>query len=180
MSARATFVLNYVAYQAGWLGALVGAATGHGTAGAVLAACLTAGHVGLARDRRGEAVLVVAALGAGLAVESWQLAAGTYRLLAGTPAVTVPLWLLMLWAQFATTFRFSLARLMTRPGAAILFGAIGGPLAFLAGQRIGAVALQEPLTPALVRLMVAWALALGGLAWLTRRLGGGPGRYRRR
>lgn len=178
MSARATFLLNYVAYQAGWLAAIGGAATGHGAAGAGFAAALTAAHVALARDRRGEAALVAAALVTGLAVESWQIGSGTYRLLEGAPAGGVPFWLLMLWAQFATTFRFSLARVMTRPARAMLFGAIGGPLAFLAGERFGAVALQVPLGPGLARLVVAWALALGGLAWLTRRMAAVEATYR--
>lgn len=178
MSARATFLLNYVAYQVGWLAAIAGAATGHGTAGAALACALTAAHVLLARDRRGEAALVMAALLTGVAVESWQIASGTYRLLEGAPAAGVPFWLLMLWAQFATTFRFSLARVMTHPPRAMLFGAIGGPLAFLAGERLGAVALQVPLGPGLARLVVAWALALAVLAWLTQRMGAGAGSYR--
>ena len=178
MSTRSTFLLNYGAYQIGWLAAIGGAATGHGTAGAVFACVLTALHLVLARDRRGEAALVAAALLTGLTVEWWQIASGTYRLLEGVPATGVPLWLLMLWAQFATTFRFSLARVMTHPARAMLFGAIGGPLAFLAGERLGAVALQVPLGPGLVRLVVAWALALAGLAWLTRRLATGEGTYR--
>jgi hypothetical protein len=45
-----------------------------------------------------------------------------------------------MWAQFATTFRFSLRTMITRPIPAALFGAAGGPIAFLAGERLGAVA----------------------------------------
>lgn len=175
MSARATFLLNYLAYQVGWLAAIAGAGTGHGIAGAVVAAVLTAGHVILARERGLEAALVVAALLVGWGVESWQLAAGTYRLLEGAPATTVPPWLLALWAQFATACRFSLARVMTRPWRAALFGALGGPVAFLAGERLGAVNLQTPLLPTLTRLLVAWALALAALAWLARAMGESAG-----
>jgi hypothetical protein len=176
VSARATFLLNYVAYQIGWLAAIVGAASGHGTGGASLAFALTGGHVMLARDRRGELALVLAALAAGVVVESGQIASGTYRVLADAPAgVLPPLWLLALWAQFATTFRFSLRRVMTRPWSAMLFGAVGGPIAFLAGERLGAVELAVPLGPALARLVVAWGLALAWLAWLTRRLPGDEG-----
>jgi hypothetical protein len=153
VSAGATFLCNYVAYQLGWLAAIVGAAWG--------------------RHRRAEVGLVLVAFITGVAVESWQIASGTYRLLdAGPVAGVPPPWLLALWAQFATTFRFSLRRVMTRPWSAMLFGAVGGPVAFLAGERLGAVELAVPLWPALARLVVAWALALGWLAWLTRRLPG--------
>jgi len=179
VSDRATYLLNYVAYQVGWLAAILGAASGFGDAGAATAFLLTIGHVLLACDRRGELTLVLAALAAGVVVESWQIGSGTYRVLAEAPAIGLPpLWLLALWAQFATTFRFSLARVMTQPPAAMLFGAVGGPIAFLAGERLGAVVLQAPLLPGLLRLVVAWALALAALAWFVRRRSGAPGAYR--
>ena len=179
MTPRATYLLNYGAYQLGWLAAILGAASGYGTAGACVGFVLTAGHVLLARDRRGELVLVLAALAAGVAVESWQIASGTYRVLAdAAPGALPPLWLLALWAQFATTFRFSLRGIMTRPRAALLFGALGGPLAFLAGERLGAVVLTAPLAPGLARLVVAWAAALAGLAWGARRLSAPAEGYR--
>lgn len=179
MSPRATYLLNYGAYQLGWLAAILGAAAGYGTAGAGVGFALTAGHVLLARDRRGELTLVVAALVCGMAVESWQIASGTYRVLAdASPGGLPPLWLLALWAQFATTFRFSLRRIMTDPRAALVFGALGGPIAFLAGERLGAVVLAVPLGPGLARLVVAWALALAALASGARRLAAPADGYR--
>ena len=60
----------------------------------------------------------------------------------------------------------------------MLFGAVGGPIAFLAGERLGAVVLQVPLLPGLLRLVVAWALALAALAWFVPRRSGCPGAYR--
>jgi Protein of unknown function (DUF2878) len=57
-------------------------------------------------------------------------------------------WLLVMWGQFATTFRFSLRGVMRRPLFAGLFGATGGPIAFLAGERLGAVILLPPLRTA--------------------------------
>jgi len=179
VSARAAYLLNYGAYQLGWLAAILGAAAGYGTAGASVAFALTAAHVLIARDRRGEGGLVLAALLCGVVVESWQIASGTYRVLAeASPGGWPPLWLLALWAQFATTFRFSLRRIMTDPRAALVFGALGGPIAFLAGERLGAVVLQMPLLPGLGRLIVAWGLALCALAWGTRRLAAPAAGYR--
>lgn len=169
MSPGRAHLVNYLAYQIGWAAAVGGAALGHGAAGAAVAAVLTLGHVALARDRAAETLLVVAALGTGAVVESWQIGQGTYRLLEGAPATGLPpAWLLALWAQFATTFRFCLARVVGRPWAAALFGALGGPLAFLAGERLGAVVLWAPVAPGVARLVVAWALALAWLSVVTR------------
>lgn len=60
-----------------------------------------------------------------------------------------------MWAQFATTFRFSLRSVMTKPIRAALFGAAGGPVAFLVGDRLGAVILLPPLVPGLLRLSIS-------------------------
>lgn len=180
MTSRRTHLANYAAYQLGWIAAVGGAAVGAPVAGAVVAFALTAAHVGLARERAREAALVAAAVATGLVVERLLIAEGTYRLLAAAPVgAWPPPWLVALWAQFATTWRYSLATVFARWWTAALFGALGGPLAFVAGARVGAVVLATPLTPALVRLGVAWAVALAVLALTTRVVGGGtPGVYR--
>jgi len=168
---RVTTLVNYGAYQAGWFAAVLGAATGHGDAGAAVAAALIALHVWLARERGRELGLLALATFVGLAVEAWQLQAGTYRLLSGAvPANLPPAWLLALWAQFATTFRYSGRAVLARPATALLFGALGGPLAFLAGERLGAVALTTPFWPGLVRLAIGWSAALAVFSWVARHV----------
>lgn len=180
MTPRRTHLVNYAAYQAGWIAAVGGAAVGAPAAGAAVALALTAAHVALAGERVREAALVAAAIAAGLVVERLLIAEGTYRLLAGAPVgVWPPPWLVALWAQFATTWRYSLTTVFARWWTAALFGALGGPLAFVAGARLGAVELATPMTPALGRLSVAWAVALALLAVVTRAVGrGAPGAYR--
>jgi hypothetical protein len=44
------------------------------------------------------------------------------------------------------------------------FGAMGGPFAYLAAARMGAVAFAMPPWPALAMLAVAWAVAMPLLA----------------
>jgi Protein of unknown function (DUF2878) len=77
-----------------------------------------------------------------------------------------------MWGQFATTFRFSLRGVMRRPLFAGLFGATGGPIAFLAGERLGAVILLPPLAHGLLQLSVSWAIALLAFSAIVGRLGG--------
>jgi len=101
------------------------------------------------------------ALGVGAAIEGLQIWAGTYRFTSGTIIDSLPPpWLLVMWAQMATTFDFSLRPIVTRPVAAALFGAVGGPLAFLAGERLGAVTLHRPLAPGLLLLASSWTVAM--------------------
>ena len=61
-----------------------------------------------------------------------------------------------LWIAFATTLNHSLRWLVNRPVAAALCGAIGGPLAYLAGAKLGALTIGAPL-PAIALIAVLWA-----------------------
>jgi uncharacterized protein DUF2878 len=67
--------------------------------------------------------------------------------------------MLSLWIAFATTLNHSLRWLMTRPVGAALAGALGGPLAYLAGARLGALTLVTPATT-LAIIALLWMLAM--------------------
>jgi len=75
----------------------------------------------------------------------------------------------------ATTFDFSLRPIVSRPAAAMAFGALGGPIAFVAGERLGAVTLERPLVPGLLLLSACWAIAMIVFAVAEQR-GAGRGR----
>ena len=158
---RHTQLVNYTLYQIGWFACVLGAASQRPWTGCLIATILVGVHLALSVERVLEVRLVVLATAVGAAVEMIQIAAGTYRFTSGTVNNALPPpWLLAMWAQFATTFRFSLRSVVTRPVLAVLFGAAGGPIAFLAGERLGAVTLLPPLAQSLLRLSISWAIAL--------------------
>ena len=158
---RHTQLVNYTLYQIGWFACVLGAASQRPWTGCLIGMFLIGVHVALSVERVLEVRLVVLATAVGAAVEMIQIAAGTYRFTSGTVNNALPPpWLLAMWAQFATTFRFSLRSVVTRPVLAVLFGAAGGPIAFLAGERLGAVTLLPPLAQSLLRLSISWAIAL--------------------
>jgi hypothetical protein len=168
---RHSQLLNYALYQGGWFACVLGAAWHRPATGFAIALVLLSLHLLLAPDRSIELRLVVLATCVGAVVETFQIAAGTYRFTSGTAnAALPPLWLLALWAQFATSFRFSLRSVITRPVRAVLFGALGGPVAFLAGERLGALTLLPPLSSGLIRLSATWAVALVLFSLATRRV----------
>ncbi|MCE9602329.1 MAG: DUF2878 domain-containing protein [Gemmatimonadetes bacterium] len=170
--------INYALYQSGWFACILGAAWDRPIAGFLIAVVLTAVHLHLSADRARETRAILLALALGLVVEGFQVWSGTYRFRSGAVVAWMsPPWLLMMWAQFATTFRSSLRSIMTVPVRAALFGLVGGPIAFLAGERLGAVTLARPLAPGLVRLGLAWGFALAVCAlWAREPVGSGPGR----
>lgn len=167
--------LNYAFYQAGWFACVLGAAAGRPWSGCVLAVALVGAHLLLSGNRPRDVQRMALAVVVGSLVEAIQIAAGTYQFTSGTVfAALPPPWLLIMWAQMATTFDFSMRPIVARPVAAAVFGAVGGPLAFLAGERLGAVTLQRPLAPGLVLLSISWAAAMMVLVFTEPR---GPRRY---
>jgi hypothetical protein len=168
---RLTRPINYALYQVGWFACVLGAASQRPYTGLVIAAILIAAHLVLSEDRAIEFRLVALATAAGAVVEVLHIAAGIYRFTSGTLIDGLPPpWLLAMWAQFATTFRCSLRGVIARPVPAVLFGAAGGPIAFLAGEGLGAVTLQPPLGHVLLRLSLSWAIALAVFSVVVRRL----------
>ena len=158
---RHTQLVNYTLYQIAWFACVLGAASQRPWTGCLIGMILVGVHLALSVERVLEVRLVGLATAVGAAVEVIQIAAGTYRFTSGTVNNALPPpWLLDMWAQFATTFRFSLRSVVTRPVLAVLFGAAGGPIAFLAGERLGAVTLLPPLAQSLLRLSISWAIAL--------------------
>jgi hypothetical protein len=170
--------LNYALYQAGWFACVLGAAAGRPWLGLGVSVALTAVHVGLVDRRRDELALVLQAAVVGLAADSLNQALGLVRFASPAPPVWLcPYWVLGMWLQFATLLRFSLSRLSGRYAATAALGLAGGPLAFLAGERLGAVELHPERWPSLVGLALLWALAAPLLVWLAdrrTRAGGRP------
>lgn len=156
-------LLNIVLFQLGWFACVLGAANGYAREGAIAAGLIVALHIARATRPGREAKLALAAALLGLAFESALVWAGWVRVDDGI------YWLVALWALFATTLNESLRTLQTRPWIAALFGAVGGPLAYYAGARMGALDFVQPAAM-LAALAVGWAAATPLLLSVARRL----------
>ncbi len=158
---------------------MLGAAWGHAGAGTLIGLLFLALHLALARQRRNEIELVLGTALVGLVVDTIQIALGTLRFDAGTIVPWLPPpWMIVIWMQFATTFHYSLSWLKHRPWRAALFGAVGGPLAFYAGRRLGVVELHPDLWPSLLSLTILWSIAMPLSLRLAERQQQGDGKYR--
>ncbi len=171
---------NFALYQAAWIACVLLAAAGRpGLASGVTLAAVGA-HVFLAAKPRAELELVLVAGFVGLCVDSLQLALGVFEFPdGGFFGWLCPPWIVAMWMLFAITLRFCLSWLRGRYLLASLAGLAGGPLAFLAGERLGAVTFLEPRGTSFLILALVWAGALPLLFWTAaRRDPGGPSAYR--
>ena len=158
---------NFVAYQLAWFAVLISASLGVAWAGAATAILVAAVHVSLRRDPL-ELQLIGIAAGIGLLVDSTLALTGQVRFEAAWPEGFAPYWMLCLWTAFATTLNHSLRWLMNRPVAAALAGAVGGPLAYLAGAKLGALTIATPAVT-LPFIALLWTPAMIALSMIVLR-----------
>ena len=179
LSPLATKLLNATIYQAGWFCCVLGAAWGFPIAGALIALLLAALHLLLAASWKNEALLMVAACLLGIVIDSIQQALGLFTF-TRDPAwpFWLPLWVFVIWAQFATLFHYALHWLSGRYLLAAMFGLIGGPLAYWSGIRIGAASFGDNPILTVVILAIVWALVTPLLCRLSDALDKKEGYYR--
>lgn len=179
MPLAAARLVNGVLYQAGWFACVLGGASGRPWLGAAIGLALVLVHLAFVERRADEAKFIALAALAGTVIDSAQQAAGTVAFPSGHYAAWLgPVWLSVLWAQFATLPGHSLAWLAGRPAVSGLLGAVGGPLAFLAGERLGAVTFPSGRVLGCGVLALVWAAAFPLLLHFAARSGILPGRYR--
>lgn len=153
--------VNGAGFVLGWLACVGGAARGLAWAGPAAAAVLVGLHLAVTRDPARE-LRRLAAVGAfGAALESVAVSLGLYGYAGGWGIWWLaPAWIVALWVMLAATFESSLAWLDGRPRLTALIGALGGPLSFSAGVRMGAAGFVASPLLSLAALSALWAAAL--------------------
>ena len=165
-------VLNAVVYQCAWFACVLGAAHGLPWVGILAAAFVVAWHLARAARPLPELALVGVALLIGAVFETLLVRSGWLRFNTGILiAGTAPVWMVALWALFATTLNVSLRWLRPHRWLAALLGAIGGPAAYYAGARFGALELAAAGV-ALGAIAVGWGILTPLLLGAARRLDG--------
>ena len=163
-------VINVALFQAAWFAAVLGAARGMFWLGPQAMVPTLAIHLALQENRRGEVRLLLAAGLLGLIFDTAFVAGGVFTPLQHLfPRPISPPWMICLWLNFAATLNVSMAWLRGRYLLAALFGAIGGPLAYYSGAKLGAIGAL-PTTTGMLLLAIGWGIMTPLLVWLARAL----------
>jgi hypothetical protein len=167
-----TVVTNAVLFQVGWFACVLGAANGTAWIGLVAVGAVAAWHVAQARDRGSELRLLLLATAVGAVFETLLVRTGWVQFTSGVwIAGIAPAWMVVLWANFATTLNVSLRMLRDRLGLAALLGGIGAPIAYWSGSRLGALEMSA-VAPTLAAVGGGWLLLAPALFAAARRLDG--------
>lgn len=164
-------LVNFALFQLVWFACVLGAAHGRFALGLGVALAAILAALALSDAKRRDVALVLAVAGGGFLIDTVELALGVYTA-PGARAFdgAATWWIVVLWAGFATTLGSSFSWSLARPWLAIALGAVAGPLAYVSGEKLGALTLGEPRGRALAILSLAWALALAASVALARRL----------
>jgi len=161
-------LINFINFQIGWFACALGAAAGWPWAGVAVVTIIVAWHLTRVAQPRQELILIGAAMVIGALWESLLVRFDLIQYPNGMLIDgTAPAFMVALWALFATTLNVSMAWLKRNHLLAILFGAVGGPLAYYAGAKLGALELVDQTT-SLVTLALGWALLTPLLLQLAR------------
>ena len=165
-------LINIVVYQVCWLACIIGAANSMPLVGVGLTAIAAAYHLYSADRALPELNLLLIAAVIGAFWDSLLVAMGWLIYPSGTLLEgAAPYWIVALWIAFATTFNVSLRWFKQHLLLGAVFGAVGGPLAFLAGERLGGVEFTN-YPAALTALAVGWGILMPAMLLLAQRFNG--------
>lgn len=172
-------IINFSLYQVGWFSCVLGAARGYPVSGALFALLLIVIHLILASSRKTEAFFMLCVCLLGIGIDTVQQACGVLAFKTDPDwPLWLPLWIFMIWAQFASLFHYALYWLNGRYLLASVFGLIGGPLAYWGGVGLGAARFGEKPLLSILSLALVWALTTPLLFRFSRAIDHREGRYR--
>lgn len=169
---KSQIISNFILFQIGWFACVIGAAKQLPWLGVIVVAAIVAWHLSLSKQAKPELILLALALVIGGIYDQLMLSSGLISYQAhGWIASLVPAWILALWAVFVTVLNVSLRWMRSKWLVAILFGAIGGPLAYMGAEKLGAVSLNN-LPASYIALAVGWAILTPLLLVLSEKFDG--------
>ncbi len=157
-----------IAHQAAWWTCVLEM----GWTGPLTMAAFIVLHLALLRDSAADELrLVVRSMVIGVVLDS-SLAWGGAVSYEGGPLVWLsPLWLVAIWAGFGATLRHSQSLFVRTRWHAAATGAIGGPLAYIGGGKLGALTVHGAL--GYVAVGALWLAAMLALEVSVRQVSGG-------
>ncbi|NCF25094.1 MAG: DUF2878 family protein [Gammaproteobacteria bacterium] len=172
-------LINLTAFKLGWLSSVFGGAQQLPWLGPLVVFIAVAIHLARA-ERPGSELMLIASCGLiGAVFDSALVAAGWVTFPSGMFSdLMAPYWIVTMWMLFGTTINLSMRWMRGRPLLAAAFGFVGGPLAYIAGHKIGGIEFGDQ-TAAIAMLAIGWAVIMPLLMHLGERLDGvSPDGYR--
>lgn len=169
---RLTKVLcNLLSIDIGWLACILGASHGYHWLGLIVVPILFVIHITLIETHKIRTVITVAliTMGIGFFADTLLIVLGAVEPKRWiVPPPFMPLWDLMIWANFSLALDVSLRYLQKKPLIAAILGAALAPGTYFAGDRLGALHFSEPIALSLVWVGAVWLFVMPVLSLTAR------------
>ncbi len=152
-------IINFVLFQISWLVCVLSGAADNNLPAVLMTVVFVLVHFRYFAWRYTDFRLIIAGLLVGLVLDSFYSATGLMAYNGQTMPPFAPWWILCLWINFMLTLNHSLGWLLERRWLAALISAIGSPLSYFAGQKLGALSWLQPEMLIMVTA-VSWAFAV--------------------
>jgi hypothetical protein len=172
MTERLRMIVNFVGFQLAWFACVLGGARGWQWIGPIAVILLTLWHLKTSHKPMVELRLLVIGTVLGILFDQLLLSSGwiVYHPSAW-PSWLLPPWMMALWLIFCTTLNVSMRWLRSYPLVAIIFGAVGGPLAYWSGVKLDAMIWLQPAYVA-IALALGWGVMMPLLSKLSSKFDG--------
>lgn len=166
---------NWFWFYFGFVVALSGSNMKYPNTGPVVIVAWLTGHLVNAKYPWGEIKLLLASTGMGYVLDGIITRMGVLKF--HEPATwwwPIPLWMVMMWPNFAGTLNSSMKWLRGRYQLGAVMGAIAGPFSYYGGVQWKSVDLGWSFWPSMIVIGIEWALAMPALLWLSAKWVPGP------
>ena len=168
-----SLIINLLLFQLGWFACVLGGAYDQVLIGSMIALAVIGYHFFRAANAAKEFRLLMLALIIGLVFESMVTAQGLAFYSHGQVFDSIaPLWMILMWPLFATTLNLSMRWLKgLAPLLIAVIGAVFAPLAYYAGNRLGAVEYDNFILSMSI-IAIAWSILLPAMVTMSLKFNG--------
>ena len=149
-------LINFVLFQFGWFVSVWGAAQQKLPLSMTVVALILLVHIMQASRKKEATILLFIIMLLGSIFDQLLLITNLVTYENQFIDYLVPIWIVAMWGLFATTLNLSLSWLKSNLVLAILFGFIGGPVAYFAAEQLNAVQLTNHFS--IYALALGWAI----------------------
>lgn len=168
---------NWFWFYFGFVAALSGSNMKYPATGPIVIVGWLTGHLVNAKNPVGEIKLLLASMGIGYVCDGLITRMGVLRF--HEPSSwwwPIPLWMVMMWPNFAGTLNSSMKWLRGRYWTGAILGAIAGPFSYYGGVKWESVDIGPDWSfwGAMIVIGIEWTLAMPLLLWLSAKWVPGP------
>lgn len=160
----ADLVVHLIGSYLGWFACVLGAAAGEPLPGIAFVGVLVLLRLLWSRHKTQVLRLAAWCAALGFVLDTSFSLQGQFQFVGTPPLSVAPLWMVALWVNLSLTLPYAEAWIGKRWPLAALLGGFAAPLAYLAGDSLGAILLKDRLV--VLYLAICWAGVFPFLIWL--------------